>query len=78
MKTKSVYILGINENHTATAALTKDGIIIACASEERFTRIKLQAGIPKKAIKYCLKYASIEFGDLTKVAVAKEGGLCYW
>lgn len=64
------YILGISESHTASAALLKDGVILACASEERFTRKKLQSGIPKKAIYYCLNFAGISFQDLTKVIIA--------
>ena len=67
---KPSYILGISESHTATAALLKDGEIIACASEERFTRKKLQAGIPASAIKFCLHFAKIGFADITKVALA--------
>ncbi|MBI5153347.1 MAG: carbamoyltransferase [Parcubacteria group bacterium] len=54
-----IYILGINESHVASAALLRDGEIIACASEERFTRNKGQWGYPKKAIDYCLKEAGI-------------------
>lgn len=62
-----MYILGINESHTATAALLKDGEIIACASEERFTRKKGQAGFPKRAILYCLSSASISINDVSLV-----------
>lgn len=61
---KPVYILGINESHTATAALLKDGQIIACASEERFTRKKGQWGYPKMAVQYCLKEAKISANDI--------------
>lgn len=67
---KPSYILGVSEGHTATAALLKNGEIIACASEERFTRKKLQPGIPKNAIAYCLNFAKINSSDLDKVAVA--------
>lgn len=64
----NVYILGISESHSATAALLKNGQLIACASEERFTRKKQQAGIPRNAIYYCLKIAKIKPKDLTFVA----------
>lgn len=67
---KPIYILGISESHTATAALLKDGEIIACVSEERFTRKKLQPGIPTQAIKFCLDFAKIGFNDITEIAVA--------
>jgi carbamoyltransferase len=64
---KPLYILGINESHVSTAALLKNGEIIACASEERFTRKKGQWGFPKLAITYCLKEAGIESKDLDLV-----------
>lgn len=70
MKNSPTYILGISESHTATAALLKDGEIIACASEERFTKKKLQTGIPKKAIEYCLDFAKITADELAIVACA--------
>src|SRR5574341_1364118 len=54
-----MYILGINESHCSTACLLKDGEIIACASEERFTRNKNQWGFPANAIDFVLKYAGI-------------------
>ena len=33
-------VLGISETHCATAAILRDGAIIGCASEERFSRLK--------------------------------------
>ena len=64
---KSIYILGINESHVATAALLKDGEIIACASEERFTRKKGQWGFPIKAAEYCIKEAGIKSSEIDGV-----------
>lgn len=66
---KTVYILGINGSHAATAALLKDGEIIACVSEERFTRIKNQHGYPKHAIAYCLQFAGITPDELSGVYI---------
>lgn len=70
MSQKPIYILGISESHTASAALLKDGQIIAAAAEERFTRQKLQPGIPKNAIKFCLDLEKIKHSDLTSVAIS--------
>lgn len=64
------YILGISESHLASAALLKNGELIACASEKKFTKKKQQAGIPKNAIYYCLNWAKIKPKDLTFVACA--------
>lgn len=59
-----MYILGINETHNSSAALLKDGQIIACCQEERFTRIKGQGGFPENAITFCLDYAHISIDDV--------------
>ena len=62
-------ILGISAYyHDSAAALVKDGVIIAAAQEERFTRKKHDAGFPKHAVAYCLKEAGITIRDVTHVA----------
>lgn len=43
--------------HDSAAAICRDGIIIAAAQEERFTRIKHDLNIPYHAIDYCVKEA---------------------
>ncbi len=53
-------ILGINEALGASAAILKDGEIVAASLEERFTRIKNYWGYPKKAINFCCDYAGIK------------------
>jgi len=42
-----VIVLGVSETHCATAAILRDGEIVACASEERFSRLKNDAGYPR-------------------------------
>jgi carbamoyltransferase len=55
-----MYILGIScYYHDSAAALLKDGVIIAAAQEERFTRIRHDQDFPTQAVKYCLKEAGI-------------------
>ncbi len=64
------YILGINAYHGDSAAcLVKDGLLIAAAEEERFSRIKHWAGFPSMSIGYCLTEAGISLEDVTHVAV---------
>src|SRR3990172_3570563 len=43
-------VLGISETHCATAALLVDGAVVGCASEERFSRLKNDAGYPRRAV----------------------------
>ena len=67
-----MFILGISSDHNATAALLKDGEVVACVSEERFTRVKNFFGIPKKSIEFCLKFAGISAEDLDLVVVSSQ------
>lgn len=63
-----MYIMGISAlYHDAAAAIIKDGVIIAAAQEERFTRIKHDKSIPSNAIAYCLEEAGISSEKLEAV-----------
>ena len=62
-------ILGISSfYHDSAAALIVDGQIIAAAQEERFTRIKHDAGFPHEAIAYVLREAGIGLDGVDYVA----------
>ncbi|HEX5814561.1 MAG TPA: carbamoyltransferase C-terminal domain-containing protein [Methylomirabilota bacterium] len=63
-------VLGITETHCATAAILRDGAIVGCASEERFTRLKNDAGYPRLAIDALLKQCGLAAGDIDVVALA--------
>jgi carbamoyltransferase len=60
-----VYILGVScYYHDAAAALLHDGILVAAAEEERFSRVKHDFGFPRKAIRFCLDQAGVQGKDL--------------
>jgi carbamoyltransferase len=62
-------ILGLSAfYHDSAAALVEDGRIVAAAQEERFTRKKHDADLPRGAIEYCLDQAGIELPDVDYVA----------
>lgn len=62
-------ILGLSAfYHDSGAALIEDGNIIAAAQEERFTRVKHDAGFPVKSIEYCLKQAGLKPSDIDGIA----------
>jgi len=68
------FILGINAFHgDSSAALVKDGRLVAAAEEERFRRIKHWAGFPSMSIDYCLKEAGISLEHLEAVAINQDG-----
>jgi len=53
-------ILGISAfYHDSAAALVQDGVIVAAAQEERFTRRKHDASFPSNAVAYCLREAGL-------------------
>ncbi|MBN1435355.1 hypothetical protein JW921_11380, partial [Candidatus Fermentibacterales bacterium] len=63
-----MHILGLSFfYHDSAAALLGDGMLLAAAQEERFSRIKHDHGFPSKAAAFCLEQAGIEAGDLDYV-----------
>ncbi len=63
-----MHILGISAfYHDAAAALVRDGVVVAAAQEERFTRKKHDESFPREAVAYCLQEAGIAEGDLDYV-----------
>lgn len=63
-----MYILGIScYFHDSSAALLKDGVIVAAAEEERFTRKKHDTSFPINAINYCLEHENISIHDVRYV-----------
>jgi carbamoyltransferase len=68
-----MYILGLNAYHgDASAALIKDGRLIAAVEEERFNRIKHCAGFPTQSIQYCLRAAGIDIGEVAHVGISRD------
>jgi carbamoyltransferase len=60
-----VHILGVScYYHDAAAALLQDGVLVAAAEEERFSRIKHDYAFPKNAIQFCLDQAGLEGREL--------------
>jgi carbamoyltransferase len=76
-----MYTLGINAAfHDCSACLVKDGIVLAAAEEERFTRVKHGKRpvpftvwqLPFHAIAFCLEQAGIRLRDVDHVAYAYD------
>ena len=63
-------VLGISETHCATAAVLRDGEIVGCASEERFSRLKNDAGYPRQAVDALLRDLDLSAGDIDRVVLA--------
>jgi carbamoyltransferase len=66
-------ILGLNCFHgDSSAAIVRNGTLVAAAEEESFRRIKHWAGFPAQAIAYCLAEAGISLADVDHVAVDQD------
>jgi carbamoyltransferase len=63
-------VLGINETHCATAAVLRDGRVIGCASEERFSRLKNDAGYPRASVDALLRELRLSAHDIDLVALS--------
>ena len=61
-------VLGLSFHyHDSAAALIKDGVLVAAAAEERFSRKKHDSGFPELAIQFCLATGGIELHDVDHV-----------
>jgi carbamoyltransferase len=68
-----VIILGINAFHgDASAALLIDGELAAGVEEERFSRLKHQAGFPGRAANWVLESAGVQPHDIDHVAISRN------
>jgi carbamoyltransferase len=66
-------ILGINAYHAdSSAAIFKDGKLIAASEEERFRRIKHWAGFPSMSIKFCLSELGISLSDVDFISIGRD------
>jgi carbamoyltransferase len=63
-------VLGIADGPRATAAVLRDGSIVAAASEERFSRIKNDGGYPRRAVEALLAHLDVTYAEIDLVAVA--------
>lgn len=69
-------ILGLlSQFWISSAALMKDGKVVAGAAEERFNREKMSRKFPHTAIDYCLKEGGITIDDVDYVALGWNPGV---
>jgi carbamoyltransferase len=69
-----MFVLGIANDETASACLIQDVSLVAAASEERFTRKKMDSAWPQQSIDYCLQYAGCRLDDIDLIAYGWSAG----
>src|ERR1700743_1817775 len=58
-------ILGVSAFfHDSAAAVVRGGQVLAAGPEERFSRVKNDAGFPTRSIQYCLESAGVSLDEL--------------
>jgi len=66
-------ILGINAYHAnSSAAIVVNGRLLAAVEEERLNRVKYAAGLPARAIQYCLDQAGAKLSEVDHIAVPRN------
>src|ERR1700728_92624 len=66
-------ILGISAYHAnSSAAIVVDGQLLAAVEEERLNRVKYAAGLPARAIQYCLDQAGSKLSEVDHIAIPRN------
>ena len=66
-------VLGVHIGHDSSAALVRDGRIVADVAEERFVRIKHYSKLPINSIAYCLASQGMTMNDIDVIAIPAAG-----
>ena len=69
-------ILGISAfYHDSAACLLSDGEVVAAVQEERFSRIKHDAGFPRQSVQACLDMAGVDISDVDYVSYYEKSSI---
>lgn len=67
------YYIGIHSGHNSSACLLKDGEVLQCVSEERYTNVKNQDGFPGNAFDNILKDHELGIENVSAFCFAGNG-----
>ncbi|HWF39030.1 MAG TPA: carbamoyltransferase C-terminal domain-containing protein [Candidatus Acidoferrales bacterium] len=66
-------ILGVNAYHAnASAAIVVDGRLVAAVEEERLNRVKYAAGLPARAMQFCLDRVGAKLTEVDHIAIPRD------
>jgi carbamoyltransferase len=70
---KQLNIVGISSGyHDSACCIMQDGVLIAAAQEERFSRVKNDKTLPRRAFRYCLEQAKVTIAEIDCVAYYED------
>lgn len=58
--------------HDAACCLLKNGLLVAAAEEERFSRVKADPSVPRHALRYCLEEGGLTVADIDCIAYYED------
>jgi carbamoyltransferase len=66
-------VIGISAGyHDSACCLLQDGVLVAAAQEERFSRVKNDKSMPRRAFRYCLEASGLALSDLHCIAYYED------
>ena len=66
-------IVGVSSHyHDSAACLIRNGVLVAAAQEERFSRRKHDPRVPLNALRYCLEEAGLSIAEIDCVAYYED------
>ena len=66
-------IIGVSGGyHDSACCLLQDGVLVAAAQEERFSRIKNDKALPRRAFRYCLEQGGVTLDQLDCIAFYED------
>jgi carbamoyltransferase len=72
-KDSRLNIIGISAGyHDSACSLLQDGVLVAAAQEERFSRLKNDKAFPAKAFRYCMEEGGISIADIHCIAFYED------
>ena len=67
------HVLGLSAYyHDSAAALVRDGVVVAAAQQERFSRVRHDPAFPGSAVEYCLDHAGISLSEIDAVVYYED------
>lgn len=75
------YFLGLvclGHHDAAAAIVNEQGVLLAAAEEERYSRIKFDPSFPLDSINFCLKQANIKITDVESIGYFFDSSSFFW